>query len=77
MGRKPVCVASGGKQYATFIESLSEENAVFIGFRDGLVLFLGRCWYSLVESLGRRNRWFGFEVPRQTLVRFGFFPRQT
>ena len=38
MGRKPVCVASGGKQYATFVESLSEENAVFVGFRDGLVL---------------------------------------
>ncbi len=38
MGRKPVCVASGGKQYATFIESLTEENAVFVGFRDGLVL---------------------------------------
>ena len=38
MGRKPVCVASGGKQYATYIEALSEENAVFVGFRDGLVL---------------------------------------
>lgn len=38
MGRKPVCVASGGKQYATYIEALSEENAVFIGFKDGLVL---------------------------------------
>ena len=38
MGRKPVCVASGGKQYATFVESLTEENAVFVGFKDGLVL---------------------------------------
>jgi WD40 repeat protein len=38
MGRKPICVASGGKQYATFIESLTEENAIFVGYRDGLVL---------------------------------------
>ena len=26
------------KQYATYIEALSEENAIFVGYRDGLVL---------------------------------------
>ena len=38
LGRAPVCVADGGKQIATCVQALSEENAVFAGFRDGAVL---------------------------------------
>ena len=38
LGRKPTCVASGGKQNATFVESLPQENAVFAGFQDGSVI---------------------------------------
>ena len=38
LGRTPVCVADGGKQIATCVQSLSSENAVFTGFRDGSVL---------------------------------------
>ena len=37
-GRKPICVADGGKQYSTFIKSLPDEEAIFTGFRDGTVL---------------------------------------
>tara|TARA_B100001175_G_scaffold166939_1_gene141525 strand:+ start:329 stop:1366 length:1038 start_codon:yes stop_codon:yes gene_type:complete len=38
MGRKPVCVANGGKELATFVKVLDGENAVFTGFSDGSVL---------------------------------------
>ena len=38
LGRKPVCVADGGKQNATVVENLPGENAVFTGFQDGSVL---------------------------------------
>ena len=37
-GRKPVCVADGGKQYSTYIQSFPGEEAVFAGFLDGTVL---------------------------------------
>lgn len=37
-GRKPLCIASGGQQNATFVESLPGEKAVFAGFRNGMVL---------------------------------------
>ena len=35
---KPICVANGGKQNATYVEALPGEKAVFAGFRDGSVL---------------------------------------
>ena len=38
LGRKPICVADGGKQNATVVENLPAENAVFTGFQDGSVL---------------------------------------
>ena len=38
LGRKPTCVANGGKQNATFVENLPQENAVFAGFQDGSVV---------------------------------------
>ena len=38
MGRKPVCVAYGGKQNVTCVQALSSEQAVFAGFQDGAVL---------------------------------------
>ena len=38
LGRKPICVASGGEQNATFVESLPGEKSVFVGFKDGSVL---------------------------------------
>ena len=38
LGRKPICVANGGKQNATYVEALPGEKAVFAGFRDGSVL---------------------------------------
>ncbi len=38
LGRAPVCVADGGKQLVTCVQSLSSENAVFAGFGDGAVL---------------------------------------
>ena len=38
MGRKPVCVANGGKELATFVKVLDGENAVFTVFSDGSVI---------------------------------------
>ena len=38
LGRNPICVASGGKQIATCVQSLSSENAVFTGYRNGAVI---------------------------------------
>ena len=38
LGRAPVCVAHGRKQIATCVYPLSQENAVFTGFRDGSVV---------------------------------------
>ena len=38
LGRKPICVANGGNQNATFVQALPDENAVFVGFYDGSVL---------------------------------------
>ena len=38
LGRTPICVANGGKQHSTYVESLTGENAIFIGFKDGSVL---------------------------------------
>ena len=38
MGRKPICVANGGKQLATYVQGLNGEKAVFAGFSDGSVL---------------------------------------
>ena len=38
LGREPVCVADCGKQISTFIEPLTGEKAVFVGFNDGSVL---------------------------------------
>ena len=38
MGRKPVCVANGGKELVTFVKALRGEKAVFTGFTDGSVL---------------------------------------
>ena len=38
MGRKPVCVANGGKELVTFVKALKGEKAVFTGFTDGSVL---------------------------------------
>ena len=38
LGRAPVCVADGEKQLSTYVCSLSEENAVFAGFKNGEVL---------------------------------------
>lgn len=38
LGRAPVCVAPGGKQIASCVQALPEEQAVFAGFRDGAVL---------------------------------------
>jgi WD40 repeat protein len=40
LGRAPICVADGGKQIATCVQALSEENAVFAGFCNGAVLFV-------------------------------------
>ena len=38
LGREPVCVADCGKQISTFIEPLTGEKAIFVGFNDGSVL---------------------------------------
>ena len=38
MGRKPIVVANGGKELATFVKALNGEKAVFTGFTDGSVL---------------------------------------
>ena len=38
LGRAPVCVADGEKQLSTYVRSLSKENAVFAGFKNGEVL---------------------------------------
>ena len=38
MERSPLCVGHNRKQIATYVRSLSDEEAVFAGFRDGSVL---------------------------------------
>ena len=38
LGREPVCVADCGKKISTFIEPLTGEKAIFVGFNDGTVL---------------------------------------
>ena len=38
MGRKPIVVANGGKELATFVKALNGEKAVFTGYTDGSVL---------------------------------------
>ena len=38
MGRSPLCVARAAKQIVTYVETLTNEKAVFVGFRDGTVL---------------------------------------
>ncbi len=38
MNREPLCIAYGGRQIATYVESVSEVNAAFVGFQDGTVL---------------------------------------
>ncbi len=38
MGQGPICVADGGKQYATMVRGLPGQAAVLAGFQDGAVL---------------------------------------
>ena len=37
MGRKPVCVAYNEDELVTCVHALPEQDAVFVGFRDGAV----------------------------------------
>ncbi len=37
-GRKPICVANGGNQYSTYVQSFPGEEAILAGFRDGSVI---------------------------------------
>ena len=37
-GRTPLCIASGGQENATYVETLPGEKAIFAGFKNGMVL---------------------------------------